>query len=1324
MFVHLHNHSHYSILEWLPKPKDYVEKAKELWMPAVALTDTSNIHWCHELYKEAYYAWIKAILWTEIFVVSSLDSSVSHKLVLLAKSLKWYQNIISLTSKASLDNPWRQAKIDFSDIIELKKNSPDLEIICLSGPISWEIPFYILSWKTEEQIFKKIKEYQEIFWKENYFLELLYHDDIPKQNFVTDELIKISKKYEIPVVACNNCYYIDKTDKKTQDVIMAMGTGHEIENPDRPTMMNWDYSFFTEEEMQALFWFIPEALENTVKIAEMVDIKIETWWILIPTFELPEEHQKIYEEALEFEKNDYEKFWIKKLSSDEWYLRYLSFAWLNWRFDTNISREIIFKLVQKLDKPSLEKKLTETSPEELKALSLTYYSDEKKEILKSFSEDIQNKIERLEYELVVVHEMWFDAYFLIVADYINWARNNWIPVWPWRGSAAGSLMAYLSWITDINPLPYKLLFERFLNPARVSMPDIDTDFADTWRDKVVEYCRNKYWADHVAQICTFWTFAARAAVKDVWRVMWIPFAEMNNLAKLIPEKPWTKLKWALEDSIEFKEAYETNPKYKEIIDNALKIEWNVRQIWVHACAVIIAPKPMTNFTALQHPPKDAESIVTQYSAYPLEDLWLLKMDFLWLRNLTIIKRAQEIIKNNKWVDVDILKIDLNERQVLDIFCAWDTTWVFQFESDWMRKYLKDLSPDNFEDLIAMVSLYRPWPLAYIPTYVDVKHWRKEIKYLTDELRKKLEEKWYSNEEIEEEWRKLIEDLWPILDITYWIAVYQEQLMFLVQYMAWFSLWEADLLRRWVWKKKKDVIEALKKEFIEKWEKFRNYKPETTDYIYTEMIMPAANYSFNKSHAACYAFIAYQTAYLKAHYRTEFLTSLMVSDEESMERVILEVAECESKWISVLPPSVNESLKHFTYINDKNIRFWLKALKWIWDWPIDKIIEARKNLWRKFENLEEFIDLCWKEVINKKSLEALIWSGAMDDLWIRKQMVESIDKMVRYSRRNEKQKETNQLWLFDWLEEFEEKLELVETKEYSYEEKLLKEKEILWIFVSGHPLDWLKTYCAKRSRNTKKMKMDFEKLLEIDKKENPEKYLPESSSQENSEKPAKKEFKEEIVQTVWYITDYRKVVTKTWKPMWFLKCEWFDFDFEVVIFPKDIEKYAEKLDSNLVVIVTWGLDINFEYKRKSIRAKELKITSISMIREQARDLGIFDWSRRFINNELNAIKDEDESIREEEKIKINSEKYSVLPENFDEKLEKEISKNKWIEIQEFIVNIPPIAKKEDLFDFKDFLQKQEIWEIKIILDLRGQKKDTNISIKNLENLKNWIWEKWW
>ncbi len=1340
MFVHLHNHSHYSILEGLPKPKDYVAKAVSFGMKAIAITDTSNIHGCHELYKEAKYAGIKAILWTEIYVESSLDSKINHKLVLLAKSLKWYRNIISLVSKASLDNPGTISKIKFEDIISLKQEVLDLEMVCLSGPISWEIPYYILSWKEDNQVLDRIKLYQEVFWLENYYLELIYHDDIPKQRFVTDKLIEINSKYSIPVVATNNCYYIDKSDAKTQDVIMALSTGHELENPDRPTLRNWDYSFLSEEEMQMMFWFIPEALTNTEKIAEMVDIHIETWGILIPTYELPESDKQIYNDSLEVEKEDYydESKWgnkedyVKKLTSDEWYLRYLSFAWLNWRYKANISRDILFKLVQKLDKPSLTKKLTETSPEELKALSLVYYSDEKKEILNSLSQDLQDKIERLEYELVVVNEMWFNAYFLIVADYINWARNNDVPVWPGRWSAAWSLMAYLSWITDIDPLPYKLLFERFLNPARVSMPDIDTDFADTWRDKVVEYCRNKYWADRVAQICTFGTFAARAAVKDVWRVFWIPFSEMNELVKLIPEKPGTKLKWALEDSIEFREAYETNPKYKDIIDNALKIEGNVRQLWVHACAVIIAPEPMTNFTALQHPPKDSTSIVTQYSAYPLEDLGLLKMDFLWLRNLTVIKRATKIIKNHKNVDVDILWIDLNDPKVFEVFALWDTTWVFQFESDWMRKYLKDLAPDSFEDLIAMVSLYRPGPLAYIPTYIDVKYKRKELKYLTDDLRKILEWAWYSEEEILEEKRKLDEDLAPILDVSYWIAVYQEQLMFIVQYMAWFSLWEADLLRRWVWKKKHDVIEALKKEFIEKGINYRQYKPETTNYIYTEMIMPAANYSFNKSHAACYAYIAYQTAYLKAYFPTEFLTALMVSDEENMERIVLEVSECEAKWISVLPPSVNESLKHFTYIDDKNIRFWLKAIKWIWDWPIDKIIESRWE--NKFHDLENFVELCWKEVVNRKSLESLIMSGAMDEFWVRKQMKVSVDDIIKYCRRDEKQKETSQIWLFDNSSDFEDKLELVKSEEFSFEEKLAGEKEMIGFAVSWHALDWLKRYCARRWQNTKKLKMSFEELLELDKLKNPEKYEPpkvlemwiESEKSEVKKDNVNPREKEEIVQAIWVVIDARKLITKTWKQMMFLKCEGFDYDFEVVIFPKDVETYKDKILLDRIVIVTGSLDINFEYKRKSIRAREIKIATVTQVREQATDLWLFDKSKRFINMNLNEIVE-----TEKEDIACDTwdnENCIVLKENFDEVLEEKINENIWIvwaKIMDdkFVITIPSHAKKEDLHDLKEFLLKENSWFIKVFIDLKWQEIDTKISLFDLVNLKSWIRNKW-
>lgn len=1312
MFIHLHNHTHFSILEWLPKPKDLVEAAKKHWMTAIAITDTANLHGCHELYKTALWAWIKPILWTEIFVQSSLDPNITHKTVLLAKNLAWYQNIIALTSKAALEHHWNP----FITFEELSQMSSD--IICLSGPINWEIPYYILSGQSEEKIVEKIKSYEEIFsWE--FYLELMYHDDIPKQKLVTDKLIELHKKYWFKVVATNNCYYINKEDKKTQDVIQALWTWHQIENPDRPTKITWDYSFLSPDEMESMFGFIPEALSNTLKIADQIDIKIETGWILIPKYDLPEEDQKIYEEALEIEKEEYyiwdddneRKDHTKKLTSDEWYLRYLSYSWLNWRYDYWIPKEQLFKLVQKLDRPGLQKKLTESSPEELKELSLTFYSEEKKEILESFSQELQDKIERLEYELVVVHEMWFDAYFLIVADYINRARAQSIPVGPWRWSAAGSLMAFLSWITDLDPLPYKLLFERFLNPSRVSMPDIDTDFADDARDKVIEYCRNKYGSDHVAQICTFGTFAARAAVKDVARVMWLEFSESNSLAKLIPEKPGTKLKKALEESLEFRDAYDNNELYKDIIDTALKIEWNVRQIWVHACAVIIAPQPMNNFTALSHPPKDQESIITQYSAYPLEDLWLLKMDFLWLRNLTIIKRTQKIIKANKWIDFDILKVDLNDPKVLEVFCNWDTTWVFQFESDWMRKYLKDLWPDSFEDLIAMVSLYRPGPLAYIPTYIDVKYGRKPLMYLTDELRAILEEAWYSEDEILEEKRKLEEDLKPILDVTYWIAVYQEQLMFIVQYMAWFSLWEADLLRRWVWKKKLDVVEALKKEFIEKWENYKQYKRETTNYIYTEMIMPAANYSFNKSHAACYAFISYQTAYLKAYYPAEFLTAVMVSDEENLERIAMEVSECEEKWISVLPPSVNESLKHFTYIDDNTIRYWLKALKWIWDWPIEALISERKE-W-EYKNLQDLVKRAWREVINKKSLEALSLSGAMDNFWERWVIYKNISNIIKYSKHEEKATNSMQMWLF--ADTKEDKLVLEDFPAFTFEEKLKWEELVVGQSISWHPLDWLSRYIEKRSQNTKIMKLDFDEIAKLpDKKKN-----------------------NQVVQCVGYIKDFRTTMTKTGWTMAFLYCESYWFDFEITVFTKDYEKYKDIIEAWKIVIVTWILRINEEYKRKSVFPRDLKTVWLTTVRDQAQSLNLLDGNKFSKWKKLEDVKASD--IKDEEKT--TSPLTPLLPgegeqknvpekniweknnswENFEEKnkiiSEKNSTKN-LEKITEYIVEIPTTAKKEDLVNLKSFLQTQTSWDIEIFISLKWQKITTKLKINDLENLKNW------
>lgn len=1286
-FVHLHNHSHYSILEWLPKPSQYVKKALEYNMWAVALTDTANIHGCHELYTSAKDAWIKPILWAEVFVDSSLDKNLSHKLVLLAKNKDGYKNLLELISASYIDSSKNyQASISFETI---KKFSGS--IACLSGPISSEISYALLTGKTDEEIYEMIRFYQSIFGKENYFLELLFHSDIPKQELVTNRLIEIYKKYSIPVLAANNCYYIEKEDKTTQDIIMCLGTGHEMENPDRPTLINGDYSFLSWEEMEELFWYIPESLENTKKLADAINIEIETGCILMPTFKLEWENKSLYERFLkETEKNND----LQTITSDEFYLRYICFSGMEYRYGISFPQKEIFEYIKKRAVEGLEKKLQDTEPDELRLIPQKFFTEEKKLLLKQHDNRVLEIIDRLEYELFVVHEMGFDAYFLIVSDYISWAKKSGIPVWPWRWSAAGSLLAYLSAITDLDPLAYDLLFERFLNPARVSMPDIDTDFSDDARDRVVDYCRQKYGQDRVAQICTFGTFAARAAVKDVGRVMGISFAEMNELAKLIPEKPWTKLAWALSDSPEFKNAYETDERSKKIIDEAMKIEGNVRQLWVHACAVIIAPERLTNFTALQHPPKDNESIVTQYSAYPLEDLGLLKMDFLGLRNLTIIKRALKIIKEVKWEEFDILKIPLDDKKVFEVFSNGDTTGVFQFESAGMRTWLKNLKPTDINDIIAMVSLYRPWPMQFIQTYIDRKYGKESINYMYEDLEKQLEKK-YGKEVVGDEKRKLEEDLWPFMDVTYGIAVYQEQLMRLVQAMAWFSLAEADMLRRWVGKKKKDVIKKIKKEFIEKAASYRGYKPETSDYIYEKMITPAADYSFNKSHAACYAFIAYQTAYLKAYYQTEFLTSLMVSDEENMERISLEVDEAKTKNIEILPPSVQESRKHFTYIDDKAIRFGLKAIKWLGDGPIDKIIAVRRSLPEKrFTTLEEFISLTGKEVINKKSLEALIRSGSLDELWERWELLKNIDEMIRFVRAWEKQKETSQIGLFDESEEYSEKLVLEKSEEMNYEDKIFWEKEVLGFMVSGHPFDGMKRYIQKRAKNDKMLHYSFEEL-----------FLMKEKNKNQEEKFLKS--LRQYATLLWVVVWVRKTITKTGKNMLFLYCESFDFDFEAVVYDKDYQKYADEVAERKVVLIEWMLNIDLQYERKSIQVKEMRVLTLSQVRNQALDLNLCDNSKRILQ------KKEEEK---DEKIIDNIDKNC---DNTCVPLCEEIKTEEML----FIVDIPLSTSKKELLDLKEFLFSEKDGHIQVYINFKGQQIDTKKSISSLHNIKKWIIDTW-
>jgi len=762
----------------------------------------------------------------------------------------------------------------------------------------------------------------------------------------------------------------------------------------------------------------------------------------------------------------------------EFELRYIAYEWLNYKFELWWDSDTITNLVKITNKWKTEKKIQDITPEEIHKLTEETFTKYKIK----FIQDNSNKnlypdqkkyklwdyIERLEYELKVIKEMWFNTYFLIVSDFVTRSKKNEIIVWPGRWSWAGSLLAWLTNITDIDPIPFWLLFERFLNPARISMPDFDIDFEDTQRERVIEYVKWKYGQENVSAIWTFMQMATKAAFKDAARAIWIPFDKSNKFSSLVPDR--ISISDAINSSEwneELKSMYENDSNIKTAVDFGEQLEWNMRQLWVHACWVIIAPDKVNTFTPTQYAKEDDHNIVSQYDWPTLEKIWLLKMDFLWLRNLSIIKNCIKIIR--KRYEKEQKKLpqvferffkDTSFTPPLDdtytyekVFKEWDTSGIFQFESTWMRRFLVKLEPDTINDLVAMNALYRPGPMEFIPNYIDRKHWKEKIKYMSDELKSILQSKYWSQTVIEEE-KKLVEDLWPIMDITYWIAVYQEQLMFLVQNMAWFSLAEADLLRRWVWKKKIEIIEKIKIEFTEKSSKHRSYKQETAKYIYEKMIEPAASYSFNKSHSVCYAWIAYQTAYLKAHFPVEFYAALIRSVEEDTDEQSKYIYETQNHWIEVLAPDINESFNHVAAINHQ-IRIWFLWIKWIWFDVWEFIQQERQKNWN-YKSLEDLLKRC-DTVINKKSLEWLIKSGALDKFYDRNTLINSIQFLLERS----KSSQNMNMWLF-WWDENTQKISFSKIYETSFEEKLMMEQEVFKCFVSWHLLDWLYPYIKKTS----------------------------------------------------------------------------------------------------------------------------------------------------------------------------------------------------------------------------------------------------------------------
>lgn len=765
------------------------------------------------------------------------------------------------------------------------------------------------------------------------------------------------------------------------------------------------------------------------------------------------------------------------MQKEEFQLRYMWYEYMSERFGFNWDEETLLWLSDRTDEWVITKKLTEVSPWELKEATLKSYTTYKKDFLKKHwnikikKHTLKDYIDRLEYELKVINEMGYDTYFLIVQDYIMYAKRKWIVVWPWRGSAAWSLLSYLIRITEIDPLEYDLLFERFLNPARVSMPDIDTDFEDAERDTIIEYCKKKYWIEKVANIWTYMTMAAKASFKDVARVFWVSFTKANAISANIEES----IDKSYNENKEFKATVDEDDTLKDIIKYSSKLEWTVRQLGVHACWVIISPEKIETYSPIQYPPKpwgkepDFSRIVTQYDWHYLEDIGLLKMDFLWLRNLSIIKNTIKIVQKkakNEWKKIDkiyedffryyVFEPDIKDKATYKIFQEWDTIWVFQFESDGMRSWLKKLKPESIDDIIAMVSLYRPWPMEWIPNYIDRKLWKEEVSYLSKELHKELTNKYWKK--IADEQKDMItKDLSPFMDITYWIPIYQEQLMRIVQAMADFSLGEADLLRRWVGKKIKEVIDKLKWQFVEKAAK-KWYKKEVTLYIYEKMIEPASNYSFNKSHAACYAIIAYQTAYLKAHHPIEFYAALLRSVEENTDRFAELLEELKIKWIKISPVNVNTSFNHITAVVD-SIVIWFLAIKWI-GYEVWKFIEEQRQKNGLFKDLEDFLTRTEK-YINKKTLEALIQAWALDVFEERSILNSNIDTILKWSKQSKQRQESSWMWLFGDDILWREPLKLKKTDKLTKMEKLYLEYKTFWTFVSSHPFDGLYEYIKKK-----------------------------------------------------------------------------------------------------------------------------------------------------------------------------------------------------------------------------------------------------------------------
>jgi DNA polymerase-3 subunit alpha len=967
-FVHLHTHSHYSLLDGLAKIDDLIKVAKENGMDAMAITDHGVMYGAIEFYKKARAAGIKPILGIEAYVApksrTERESSSDRyfHLILLAENNTGWKNLIKLSTISHTEGFYYKPRMDKEILRKYHEG-----IIALSACLGGEIGSSLLAGNYEGARAVAV-EYRDIFGEGNFFLEIQKHPHIPDSEKVEADILRLSKDTGIALVATQDSHYARKEDGEYHDVLLAVQTGNKLSDDDRLSLKVDDFSVASPETMSEKFAFAPAALEETLKIAERCNVTIELGHVLLPDFPKPE-----------------------GVTANE-YLRRLVDERIGSRFTAELQT--------------------------------------------------QEVRDRVSYEMGVIEKTGFADYFLIVQDLINWAKTHGIAVGPGRGSAAGSIVSYILGITDLNPLQYGLLFERFLNPDRIQMPDIDIDFADRRRDEVLSYAKQKYGEDHVAQIITFGTMAARAAIRDAGRAMGLAYGLCDSLAKLIPFN--MDLKESLKSVPELKSHYDSNSEARRLIDTAIHLEGVARHASVHACGTVIAKDPLIERVPLQLAPQDKNSIITQFEMHTIEDLGLLKIDMLGLRNLTIIEDTLRLIRELEGTTIKMSEVPLDDKKTFELLRAGNTTGVFQFESSGMRRYMKDIKPTELEDLIALVALFRPGPMELIPSFINRKQGREQIKYLHPRLV-------------------------PILKNTYGIGVYQEQMMQIARDLAGYTLAEADTLRKAIGKKIKALLDEQQEKLISGM--IKNGIDEKTATAIWELFPPFARYGFNKSHAACYALIGYHTAYLKAHYPIEFTTGLLNAELADIERITFLVSEAKQEHIEILAPDVNASFVNFTPEGTR-IRFGLLAIKNVGAEITKSIIEER-TLRGPFKDLPDFLSRVNHKDLNKKSLESMAKGGVFDSFGIdRNAILENMEEIIRYASGIRKNTMNNQNSLFG-AADLPLTLKLKEAKPAAPAMKLAWEKELLGLFLSDHPLhafkgriDAIKPYTIKEVRAVK------------------------------------------------------------------------------------------------------------------------------------------------------------------------------------------------------------------------------------------------------------------